>query len=289
MKILTGPGLLMKILMEKQRPLILISNDDGVLAAGVHRLIDFLHELGDIVCLCPDSPRSGGSMALTVSSLLRLTEHPSYRGARMFSTNGTPTDCIKLAWHTVLRDRKPDLVVTGINHGSNAAINVIYSGTMGAAREGCAFGVPSIGFSLTDHSPNADFTYCEPFVKAICRGALEHGLPKGLCLNVNVPDSAEPPVRMRLVRECRGNWSDEYVEYHDPAGHPFYMLSGHFRNDEPEATDTDEYVLHRGEVSVVPTQLQTTAAVAGLRVPAFPADSLDWLVKLCEKKYTHSK
>lgn len=246
------------------KPLILISNDDGIEAAGVHRLIDFLADIADIVCICPDTPRSGQSMALTVNAALHIKQHAPYMGAQMYSTNGTPVDCIKLAWHTVL-SRRPDLVVTGINHGSNAAINVVYSGTMGAAFEGCAFGIPSIGFSLTDHSPGADFTPCRPFIRAIVQGVLKHGLPQGVCLNVNIPDSQTPPAQMRLVRACKGNWSDEYKRYEDPHGHPFYWLTGKFQNLEPEADDTDEWCLAHGIVSVVPTMLDRTAPLQPLK------------------------
>lgn len=241
-----------------RRPLILISNDDGIQAPGVHRLIDFLADMADIVCICPDSPRSGQSMAITVSSALRIHKHEPYMGAQMYSASGTPVDCIKLAWHTIL-DRRPDLVLAGINHGSNAAINVVYSGTMGATLEGCAFGVPSIGFSLTNHSMQADFEPCRRLVREIVERVLERGLPEGVCLNVNIPDCIPAPTEMRLVRACKGNWSDEYVEYHDPSGHPFYMLAGHLENREPEAEDTDLYCLDHGIVSVVPVLLNPTA------------------------------
>lgn len=266
-------------------PLILVTNDDGIDAPGVHRLIDYLHDMARIVCLCPDSPRSGGSMALTVKDALRVSECPSYRGVPMYSTSGTPTDCVKLAWHTVLRDCKPALVVAGINHGSNASINVLYSGTMGAAQEGCAFGVPSVGFSLTNHAHDADFSACRPFVRAIVAGMLAHGLPAGICLNVNIPDGELRPESMHLVRACRGNWSDEYVEYKDPGGQPFYMLAGHFHNAEPEATDTDEYVLHNGGVSVVPVMLERTAPCAGAEGPEC---DLQWLRDLCTHQFSSS-
>lgn len=274
-----------------EKPLILIANDDGIDAPGVHRLIDYLHDMARIVCLCPDSPRSGGSMALTVSGALRVKPMGTYMGAQMFCTNGTPTDCVKLAWHTVLRDEKPAAVVAGINHGSNAAINVLYSGTMGAAREGCAFGVPSAGFSLTNHSHEADFSACRPFVRAIVKGMIENGLPEGVCLNVNIPDGCLPS-RMTLARECKGNWSDEYKEYTDPSGHPFYMLSGSFENLEPEASDTDEYALKHGEVSVVPTMLATTAPMQGLAAPSLIREQeltaeLAWLAALCNSTFTH--
>lgn len=250
------------------RPLILVTNDDGIESAGVHRLVDYLADMADMVVVCPDGPRSGQSMALTVNAALRIKPLEPYMGAVMYATNGTPVDCVKLAWHTVL-DRKPDLVVSGINHGSNAAINVVYSGTMGAAFEGCAFGIPSIGFSLTDHSPDADFEPCRPFVRELVSRVLKRGLPEGVCLNVNIPDSAEPPTEMRLARACRGNWSDEYKRYTDPAGRPFFMLSGRFESQEPEATDTDEWMLAHGIVSVVPTMLDRTASL----------DGMEWLVK----------
>lgn len=243
-----------------KRPLILISNDDGIQAPGVHRLIDFIADFADIVCVCPDGPRSGQSMAITVAAPLRVHRLPDYMGAAMYAASGTPVDCVKLAWHTIL-DRRPDLVISGINHGSNAAVNVVYSGTMGAAFEGCAFGVPSIGFSLTSHSMDADFEPCRPFVTSIVRGVLQSGLPQGVCLNVNIPCCTPAPTVMRLVRACRGNWSDEYVEYRDPSGHPFYMLAGKFRNLEPENPDTDQYCLDHGQVSVVPVSLDRTAPI----------------------------
>lgn len=276
--------------MTKSRPLILVTNDDGIEAAGVHRLIDFLADMADIVCLCPDSPRSGGSMALTVKGGLRITDHGLYNGAAMYSTNGTPTDCVKLAWHTILRDRRPDLVVSGINHGSNAAINVLYSGTMGAAQEGCAFGVPSVGFSLTDHSPRADFDACEPFVQAIVAGMLKNPLPSGICLNVNIPHDTTPAY-MQICRECKGNWSDEYVEYTDPHGHKFYMLAGKFDNAEPQATDTDEYALHHGIVSIVPVMLERTAAMNLYGIDYNKRaeqleQKLSWLRELCSHSFT---
>ncbi|MDE6794273.1 MAG: 5'/3'-nucleotidase SurE [Muribaculaceae bacterium] len=242
----------------QSKPLILVSNDDGIDAKGVHALVDRLIQFGDVVVVCPDSPRSGQSMALTVNSPLRIARVEDYRGAKMYKTNGTPVDCVKLAMHNVL-DRLPSLVVAGINHGSNASINVVYSGTMGAAFEGCAYGLPAIGFSLTDHSPNADFEPCFPFIDAIVKGVLERGLPKGVCLNVNIPNSAVPPTEMRLTKSCKGNWTDEYKEYIDPNGGKFYWLTGKFVSEEPDNPDTDEWCLAHGIVSVVPVMLDRTA------------------------------
>lgn len=242
-----------------KKPLILVSNDDGYQAAGVRRLMEWLAPYGDVVAVCPDSPRSGQSMAITVNSALRVEPVADYDGpGKMYKCNGTPVDCIKLAMHNVL-PRPADLVVSGINHGSNAAINVVYSGTMGAAMEGCAFGLPAIGFSLTDHAPDADFSPARPYVEKIVAGVLEHGLPEGVCLNVNVPDITGMPDGMRLVRAARGKWTDEYQEYTDPHGRKFYWLTGKFVNEEPESEDTDEWCLAHRIVSVVPVVLDRTA------------------------------
>lgn len=244
--------------------LILVSNDDSYSANGLYALIDVLLNYGEVVAVCPDEPRSGQSMAITVNDALRVTRLPDYKGAKIYKANGTPVDCVKLAMHTIL-DRRPDLVVSGVNHGSNAAINVLYSGTMGAAMEGCAFGVPSIGFSLTDHAPDADFTPCIPVIRRIVDYVKENGLPEGVCLNVNIPDKAGIPKEIRFVRACKGNWSDEYKEYIDPHGHKFYWLTGRFENLEPESEDTDEWCLAHGIVSVVPTQLDRTDVCCGMK------------------------
>lgn len=249
------------------RPLILVSNDDSHAAAGVHALIEMLLPFGDIVAVCPADPQSGQSMALTVNSPLRITRLDDYQGARMYKVNGTPVDCVKLSMHYIL-DRLPDLVVTGINHGSNSAINVLYSGTMGAAMEGCAFGVPSVGFSLTDHNPKANFSHCKIAVQTIVGQLLRHGLPDELCLNVNIPVTPEYPAEMRLAVPCRGKWNDEYKEYTDPHGGKFYWLTGTYINLEPENDRTDEWCLAHGMISVVPVAIERSSTP-----PATP----DWL------------
>lgn len=251
------------------KPYILISNDDGIEAAGVHRLVEWLSPLADIVCICPDAPRSGQSMAITVNDALRITRMDDFMGAEMYKVNGTPVDCVKLAMHRIA-SRQPDLIVAGINHGSNAAINVVYSGTMGAAMEGCAFGIPAVGFSLTDHSPNANFDHCRPLIERIVAATLAHGLPEGICLNVNFPKALATPDSYRVVRAAKGKWSDEYKEYVDPHGRPFYWLQGKFENMEPDAEDTDEWCLAHGIASVVPVVLDRTA----------PGNEIDWLHQL---------
>lgn len=243
-------------------PLILVSNDDGYMAKGVHELMAMLAPYGDVVAVCPDQGRSGQSMALTFESPLRVKEEKSpVEGARLYSCNGTPVDCVKISCYSVLEGRTPDLVVAGINHGSNAAVNVVYSGTMGAVQEGCSWGVPAIGFSLTTHDPDADFSAVRPIVDAIVPNILEKGLPKGTFINVNVPDGV-PHVPMSVCRECKAHWSEEYKRYEDPMGRAFYMLSGHMINDEPTATDTDLYALAHGHASVVVEALDRTAPVS---------------------------
>ena len=239
------------------RPLILVSNDDGISANGVNELVDVLVKYGDVVTVCPDSPRSGQSMAITVNSPLRIECLDDRNGAKMYKVNGTPVDCVKLAIHAVLR-RMPDLVVSGINHGSNAAVNVVYSGTMGAAFEGCAMGIPAIAFSLTSHDPHADMKRCMPFVDKLVSGVLSHGLPEGVCLNVNIPAKGEAPTEMRLTKGAKGRWTDEYQEYTDPNGKKFWWLTGKFENAEPDNEDTDEWCLVNGIVSVVPVLLDRT-------------------------------
>lgn len=255
-----------------RKPLILVSNDDGFEARGVRELMRFLLPYGEVVAVCPDGPRSAQSMALTFTQALRMTEVPSpVCGARMYKTNGTPVDCIKLSRFTMFRDRLPDLVVAGINHGSNSAVNVIYSGTMGATFEGCTLGIPSIGFSLTSHSPEADFGGVRRFVDMLVPQVLAGGLPEGVCLNVNVPAGTPWPTEMRLTRQARGHWTEEYREYRDPQGQPFYMVTGEFHNDEPQAEDTDEWCLAHGIASVTPQLLDRTAPATS--VPQWLRDS----------------
>lgn len=239
------------------KKLILVSNDDSISAKGVHELVKCLQAIGEVVCVCPDSPQSGMSMALTVNSPLKVKKLPDYHGASMYKVTGTPVDCVKMAVDNLL-PRKPDIVVSGINHGSNAAINVVYSGTVGAALEGCAYGIPSIGFSLTSHDEDADFSPCLPVVSKLVKLVLERGLPDGICLNVNMPAKVKEYKEMRVTRSCKGRWDDRYEEYFDPAGRPFYWLAGNFINEEPEVTDTDEWCLDHGIVSVVPIKLDPT-------------------------------
>ncbi len=239
--------------------LILVSNDDGYMAKGVHELMAMLAPYGEVVAVCPDKGRSGQSMALSFDAPLRVKEEKSpVAGTRLFSCNGTPVDCVKISCYSVLNGRIPDLVVAGINHGSNASVNVLYSGTMGAVQEGATWGVPAIGFSLTTHDPDADFSAVRPVVDSLVPKILEEGLKRGLFINVNVP-AGVTHAPIAWCRECKAHWSEEYKEYTDPMGGRFYMLAGHLVNDEPDSTDTDLYALSHGCTSVVVEALDRTA------------------------------
>ncbi|MDE7153028.1 MAG: 5'/3'-nucleotidase SurE [Muribaculaceae bacterium] len=239
------------------KPLILISNDDGIEAAGIHSLVDYVKEYGDVWVVAPDRPHSGQSSAMTVNQPLHISQKPDYNGAHMFSVSGTPVDCVKLAYHTIL-PRIPDLMLSGINHGSNAGNSIIYSGTMGAVMEATTIGIPAVGYSLLSHSPNADFSETERFIRHITSRVLRHGLPAGICLNVNFP--ADVKIEgMKVVRAATSHWTEEFQEYTDPHGHKFYWLKGRIINEEPEAEDTDLTWLDRGYATIVPARVNQNA------------------------------
>lgn len=239
-------------------PLILITNDDGFGARGMESLIQFVKDLGEIWCVCPSQQHSGQSMAMTINDPLLLWHKPDLEQVPMFTVAGTPVDCVKMSILNIL-PRRPDLVLAGINHGSNASINVLYSGTMGAVREACQDGIPAIGFSLTDHDPDADFSHCRQYVRHLVEHTLANGLPADVCLNVNIPSRIKPK-GMKVTRGCRCRWSDEYIKYHSPYNQTFYWLDGKFINNEPDNHDTDQWWLDNGYVTVVPVTVETTAA-----------------------------
>ncbi len=242
--------------VKKNRPLILITNDDGIDAKGIGVLTTEMLKLGDVIVVAPDSARSGQSNALTVMHPIRFKKIEETEGLIRFSCTGTPTDCVKLAMNEIV-DRKPDLVVAGINHGSNSAINVIYSGTMGAVLEGCENGIPSIGFSINDHSLEADFNFFQPFLFRIAQTTIDSGLAPEVCLNVNAPVGEIKGIK--VVRQCKGRWTKEFAKRTDPHGRAYFWLTGYFENHEPEAQDTDEWALNQGFISIVPTKIDLTA------------------------------
>ena len=242
--------------MENKRPLILVSNDDGVTSKGISALIRFLRPLGEIVVMAPDAPRSGSGCALTTTQPVHYQLVKREVGLTVYKCSGTPTDCIKLARNTVL-EREPDLVVGGINHGDNSATNVHYSGTMGVVIEGCLNGIPSIGFSICNHDADADFKPAYPYIRRIVEEVLEKGLPKGTCLNVNFPDT--PKLKgVRVCRQTDGVWTQEYVPCNHPRGGAYFWMTGVYQNDEPEAEDTDHWALDHGYVAITPTKIDVT-------------------------------
>ena len=241
------------------RPLILVSNDDGITSKGIRVLVSVMKKLGHVVVVAPDSPQSGMGHAITIGQTLRLYEEDIFEDVLAYKSSGTPADCVKLAKHHVLKDRKPDLVVSGINHGSNTSISVLYSGTMSAAIEGALEGFPSIGFSLCDFSSKADFSHVEEWVEKIARQVLEHGIPKGIALNVNFPPKRNEDIRgIKICRQADAKWQEEFVERFDPTGRKYFWLAGNFVNFD-KGEDNDEWAIANNYVSIVPCQYDLTA------------------------------
>ncbi len=245
------------------QPLILISNDDGYQAKGINELIRMVRTFGDILVCAPDGPRSGQSCAFSVTTPLTLTCRHQEEGLEIWSCNGTPTDCVKMALDNICQ-RKPDMVIGGINHGDNASVNTHYSGTMGVTMEGCLKYIPSVAFSLCDHRADADFEPLHPYIKNITSRVLTEGLPQGVCLNVNFPllegkAKEEGFQGVKICRMAKGTWYNESTRFHHPRGYDYWWMEGHYRNDEPEAEDTDNWALSHGYVAITPTQIVVTA------------------------------
>lgn len=244
--------------LEDRTPLILITNDDGFQAKGIGALIEMAKPYGRIVVVAPEEGNSGMSHAITIKHPLRIRRHNRIDDVEMYSVNGTPVDCIKLSMNQILKN-KPDLILSGINHGSNASVSVFYSGTMAAAIEGCLYGIPSIGFSLLDYTSDADFTGAIDYGKLVIEAVLDEGLKKGTCLNVNFPAIPSNEIKgIKLCRQNMGTWREEFDKRTDPRGIDYYWLTGYYLNEEPNATDTDESVLSEGYVSVVPVKVDFT-------------------------------
>ena len=241
---------------EESRPLILIANDDGYQAKGINTLVDMLRPLGDIVVCAPDGARSGYSCAFSAEIPLRLTLHRREEGLEVWSCNGTPVDCVKMALDNIVH-RRPDLVVGGINHGDNSSVNSHYSGTMGIVLEGCMKYLPSVAFSLCNHRADADFAPMRQTVVRITERLLREGLPKGVCLNVNFPDAADYK-GVRVCRMAMGRWVTETEKCHHVRGYDYWWMAGEYVCDEPDAEDTDRWALSHGYVAITPTQIDVT-------------------------------
>lgn len=240
-----------------KRPLILVSNDDGIQAGGIHSLIRFVRGFGEVVVMAPDAPRSGASCSISPRLPVDYQLVKREPGLAVYKCNGSPVDCVKLAKQEVL-ERKPDLVIGGINHGSNASVNVHYSGTMGIAIEGAICGIPSVGFSIDDHSPSATFDHCEEVVKRIVKSALEEGFPEGTCLNVNIPGKG-PVEGIRVCRQARGSWTQEWDKCMRPNGYTYFWLAGYLENKELDAEDSDLWAMNNQYAAVTPVTVDRTA------------------------------
>jgi 5'-nucleotidase len=247
------------MILGKDDRLILITNDDGLYASGLKTLSEVMEELGKVVLVSTIESMSGMSQALTVKTPLRVKLLEENEKRRVYTCNGTPTDSIKLAVNQLL-ERKPDWVVSGINHGANASVSVLYSGTMAAAIEGCLYGINSVGFSLNDFSNKADFSACRKYIRIVMEKLAAETLPSGVCLNVNIPSLPENEIKgIKICRQAKGNWKEEFEKRKDPMGKNYYWLTGMFQNHEPDAVDTDEWALSNGFVSVVPVTVDMTA------------------------------
>ena len=241
-----------------KRPLILITNDDGYKADGYRLLLEIMRPYGDVVAISTLESTSAMGHAVTMNHPLRLDKLVEEDGFTEYISNGTPADNIKLGKHLIL-DRLPDLVVTGINHGSNAAINIIYSGTMAAALEAAMDGIPAIGFSLAEYGRYPDFSHVREFVERIVQKVLNEGMPKGIALNVNIPQKTDTPVKgIKVARQAEATWKETYEERTDPFGRTYYWMSGIFL-DGDQRPDTDENVMKENYVAVVPVQYDFTA------------------------------
>lgn len=244
--------------MKKSKPTILVTNDDGITAPGIRALVEAMRKLGEVVVVAPDSPQSAMGHAITINKPLRLDPVSVHGESLGYQCSGTPVDCVKLAVNKILH-RKPDLLVSGINHGSNSSINVIYSGTMSAAMEGAIEGIPSIGYSLNDYALNADFKASAHFAGIIASEILKNGLPANALLNVNIPALTLSKIKgIRICRQAMAKWEEEFDERKDPYKRPYYWLTGKFINYD-KGNDTDEWAMANGFVSVVPVQFDFTA------------------------------
>jgi 5'-nucleotidase len=243
--------------MKNTKPTILVVNDDGITAPGIKALMDVMKELGRVVVVAPDSPQSGMGHAITIGKPLRLDQVDIYEGVEMYKCSGTPVDCVKLAVDKILR-RKPDLCLSGINHGANHSINVIYSGTMSAAVEAAIESIPSIGFSLLDYSIDADFTAARHYARLIVELMLKKTPDKHTVLNVNFPAVAPELIKgVRICRQAYAKYEEDFVERNDPNGRKYYWLTGEFVNFD-KGKDTDVWALKNNYVSVVPVQFDLT-------------------------------
>ncbi len=252
------------------KPLILVVNDDGIFSGGIAALVEVASLIGEVVVVAPDTPQSAKGHSITINGPIRLNRDKKiFKGIESYECSGTPVDCVKLAKNVILKDRKIDLCLSGVNHGSNSSINIIYSGTMGAAMEASLEGIPSIGFSLLDYSMEANFDSIKQHIKKIAEFILENYAAQPILLNVNFPkiNLGEKFAGIKVCRQGEANWVEEFMEATDPQGRKYYWLTGKFENQEMEANDTDVWALENNFISIVPSihDLTDYKAIKGLQ------------------------
>ncbi len=242
-----------------QKPLILIANDDSIAAKGIKVLAEVMSEIGEVVVIAPDTHQSGMGHAITLDRPLRVNKVRNFLpNVEAYKCSGTPADCVKFGKHFLLKDRKIDIVVSGINHGSNSSISVIYSGTMSAAIEAAIEGIPAIGFSVGDFATDADFSHTKEYIKKIALKVLENGLPKGVALNVNFPKISEEPIKgIKICRQTDAVFRESFEERKDPYGRPYYWMDGFLQNED-SGGGTDEDALKENYISIVPAKFDLT-------------------------------
>lgn len=240
------------------KPLILVTNDDGITAKGIASLVEAVKDLGDIVVVAPDAPQSGMGHAITINKPLRMKSFHGMEGIEAYTCSGTPVDCVKLSIYEILK-RRPDVLVSGINHGANCSTNVLYSGTMSAAVEGALEGIPSIGFSLLDFDADADFSLSKKVARSVTEQVIKNKMPLGMCFNVNVPKiESEHYKGIKICRQAKASWEDSFEKRIDPFGKPYFWLTGQFESED-RGEDTDLWALDHNYASLVPTQFDMTA------------------------------
>ena len=241
------------------KPLILVTNDDGIDSRGIRFLVSIMKNFGEVVVVAPDSPQSGMGHAITVGDKLRLVKSDLFGSIVSYKCSGTPADCVKIAKHHLLKTRKIDLITSGINHGSNSSISVLYSGTMSAAIEGAIENTASIGFSLCDFDPNASLSHSEPYINEIINNTLKNGLPEGVALNVNIPSKSDKKIKgIKICKQANAYWEEIFDKRLDPYGREYYWMVGNFVNHD-KTIDNDELAISDNYVSIVPCKFDLTS------------------------------
>jgi len=242
-----------------EKPLILVTNDDGIDSRGIRFLVSIMRNFGEVVVVAPDSPQSGMGHAITVGDKLRLVKSDLFGSIASYKCSGTPADCVKIAKHHLLKSRKIDLITSGINHGSNSSISVLYSGTMSAAIEGAIENTASIGFSLCDFDPNATLSHSKSYINEIINNTLKNGIPEGIALNVNIPAKSDKKIKgIKICKQANAYWEEVFDKRLDPYGREYYWMVGNFVNHD-KTIDNDELAITDNYVSIVPCKFDLTS------------------------------